>query len=413
MAGVGLGLTLALLSLTLRCWPVHSHGRLYEPPGRSTAHSRGFDTPANYNDMGLNCGGFSNQWDVHGGKCGVCGDPWQGPRENEAGGLYATGTIVRQFTMGEYMPIVLEITAPHRGWFEFRLCPHNDPSTPITQECLNQYKLPIYLHANGTTVTRFYSLETIPGSGWTVGKVYMLAKLPDYVTCTQCVLQWKWHTGNSWGTDPDGNSCVGCGPQEEFYGCADIAIYPPGQGTGGVTLPATPAPTGTGTTTGGDTGSTSAPPTAPGNMKVGCWFTNWAQHRSDLAAKFLPEDIDVNLCTHIYYAFAKVDRGTNGEFTVKPYEDNDFELYSRVIGLKHYKPTLKVLLAVGGWTHGTAAFNEMSATAVTRGQFLRNTIAYLRLHGFDGLDYDWEYPGVAWRGSGPETKQQFSDLVKV
>ncbi|XP_013390219.1 chitotriosidase-1-like [Lingula anatina] len=147
-------------------------------------------------------------------------------------------------------------------------------------------------------------------------------------------------------------------------------------------------------------------------MKVGCWFTNWAQHRSDLAAKFLPEDIDVNLCTHIYYAFAKVDRGTNGEFTVKPYEGNDFELYSRVIGLKHYKPTLKVLLAVGGWTHGTAAFNEMSATAVTRGQFLRNTIAYLRLHGFDGLDYDWEYPGVAWRGSGPETKQQFSDLVK-
>ena len=32
--------------------------------------------------------------------------------------------------------------------------------------------------------------------------------------------------GNSWGLDPDsGDRCLGCGPQEEFYGCSDIAIY--------------------------------------------------------------------------------------------------------------------------------------------------------------------------------------------
>lgn len=29
--------------------------------------------------------------------------------------------------------------------------------------------------------------------------------------------------GNSWGVGPQGG-CVGCGPQEEFYGCADVAI---------------------------------------------------------------------------------------------------------------------------------------------------------------------------------------------
>ena len=33
-------------------------------------------------------------------------------------------------------------------------------------------------------------------------------------------------TGNSWGTNDDGRSCVGCGAQEEFYGCADVAIVP-------------------------------------------------------------------------------------------------------------------------------------------------------------------------------------------
>ena len=31
-------------------------------------------------------------------------------------------------------------------------------------------------------------------------------------------------TGNSWGSDPDGTSCLGCGYQEEFYGCSDITI---------------------------------------------------------------------------------------------------------------------------------------------------------------------------------------------
>lgn len=30
--------------------------------------------------------------------------------------------------------------------------------------------------------------------------------------------------GNSWGTDPDGRSCLGCGLQEEFRNCADIRI---------------------------------------------------------------------------------------------------------------------------------------------------------------------------------------------
>jgi len=37
----------------------------------------------------------------------------------------------------------------------------------------------------------------------------------------------SYFTGNNWATDPDtGESCVGCGPQEQFYGCSDIAITP-------------------------------------------------------------------------------------------------------------------------------------------------------------------------------------------
>lgn len=47
--------------------------------------------------------------------------------------------------------------------------------------------------------------------------------LPRGLTCSQCVLQWKWNTASNWGCD--GSNCgKGCGPQEQFYGCSDVSI---------------------------------------------------------------------------------------------------------------------------------------------------------------------------------------------
>lgn len=39
----------------------------------------GFNTPPNYNDHELYCGGFTRQYQKNGGKCGICGDPWDSP----------------------------------------------------------------------------------------------------------------------------------------------------------------------------------------------------------------------------------------------------------------------------------------------------------------------------------------------
>lgn len=50
---------------------------------------------------------FQNLWGVQNGRCGVCGDPYQGPRENEAGGKYASGVIVRNYTEGQHIQVVL------------------------------------------------------------------------------------------------------------------------------------------------------------------------------------------------------------------------------------------------------------------------------------------------------------------
>lgn len=70
-------------------------------------------------------------------------------------------------------------------------------------------------------------------------------------------------------------------------------------------------------------------PQWPGSAaKLVCYFTNWAQYRQG-AARFLPKDVDPNLCTHLIYAFA----GMNNH-QLSPIEWNDKVLYQEFNGLK-------------------------------------------------------------------------------
>lgn len=84
---------------------------------------------------------WQNQWMYHQGKCGVCGDPYQGPRDNEAGGRFAKGIIGRRYVEGQTIDLVIEVTALHFGFFEFRICPNNNVSSPVSQACLDQHLL--------------------------------------------------------------------------------------------------------------------------------------------------------------------------------------------------------------------------------------------------------------------------------
>ncbi len=56
--GILLQFTFVIVLVVLP-YDVNSHGYLIEPPSRSSAWTKGFNTPNNYNDNQSNCGGLS------------------------------------------------------------------------------------------------------------------------------------------------------------------------------------------------------------------------------------------------------------------------------------------------------------------------------------------------------------------
>lgn len=101
-----------------------------------------------------------------------------------------------------------------------------------------------------------------------------------------------------------------------------------------------------------------------------------------------PGDIAARKLTRINYAFANIKDGK----IVKGFANDDQNL-AYLVALKQENPALTVLVSVGGW-EWSGRFSDMALTPRSRNVFIASVVDFVRDHQLDGLDIDWEYPGL-------------------
>ncbi|RZK37464.1 MAG: glycoside hydrolase family 18 protein [Pedobacter sp.] len=102
-----------------------------------------------------------------------------------------------------------------------------------------------------------------------------------------------------------------------------------------------------------------------------------------------PETIDAKQLTHINYAFVNVKNN-------RAYLDNekrDFENFKRLNSLKQKNPSLQILISIGGWSW-SENFSDAVLTDSLRKGFAQSSVDIIRKNNLDGVDIDWEYPGM-------------------
>jgi chitinase len=119
-------------------------------------------------------------------------------------------------------------------------------------------------------------------------------------------------------------------------------------------------------------------------------------------------DIDARSLTRVNYAFANIENGRMVTGFAK-----DQENFAFLESLKQQNPSLTVLVSVGGWLWSTN-FSDVSLTPQSRAVFIQSVMNFLTRYNLDGLDIDWEYPGMIGAGHPfrPEDKQNFTLLLK-
>jgi chitinase len=101
--------------------------------------------------------------------------------------------------------------------------------------------------------------------------------------------------------------------------------------------------------------------------------------------------IPVEKLTAINFAFGHVANGR----VVLDHAGDDATLHT--LGkLRARNPQLKILLSVGGW--GADGFSDAALTSPSRERFADSAAALVAEHDLDGIDIDWEYPGLPGPG---------------
>jgi chitinase len=156
------------------------------------------------------------------------------------------------------------------------------------------------------------------------------------------------------------------------------------------------------------------PPANPASAAAGGQTTAAGQAKPAIIAYvfprnelIVPSEIAADKLTHINYAFADVKDGRMVEGFVR-----DTENLKLLAELRRQHPHLQILISVGGWTW-SGNFSDAALTVESRRRFTDSAMEFVRRHDIDGVDIDWEYPGL--RGNDnvhrPEDRENFTAMM--
>jgi chitinase len=122
---------------------------------------------------------------------------------------------------------------------------------------------------------------------------------------------------------------------------------------------------------------------------------------------FKPDILPYQKLTHIIYSFTEVI-----DNEMKFENDSSGIMLKTLVKQKKKYPHLKVMIACGGWG-GSGGFSEMARTSEGRKTFVESVVKFIKKYKLDGIDIDWEYPGLPGNGNPyiPEDKENFTALM--
>lgn len=110
------------------------------------------------------------------------------------------------------------------------------------------------------------------------------------------------------------------------------------------------------------------------------------------AENYMPDQLPLNQLTHIIFSFTNV---IDGKMQFQHPERSD-AILQQLVAQKEKHPNLKVMVACGGWT--ADGFSDMALNDSTRNRFAKSVVEFVERFKLDGLDMDWEYPGMGSAG---------------
>ena len=107
--------------------------------------------------------------------------------------------------------------------------------------------------------------------------------------------------------------------------------------------------------------------------------------------------------SHLIYAFGRINNKFNGVTITNERKLKDLS------GLKSINPDLQVILGIG--SSNPSEFSEMTKDKTRRNNFINSCKQIIEKYGLDGIDLDWEFPGIN-KETNTNESENYALLVK-